>query len=67
MEELYAVEAFIKERGRGSRREFLVKWRGYEDDANLWLLATQLKIDMPIHFDTLEKRFNNKRVWNPCK
>ncbi len=55
---MYKVEAFIKQKGTGSRRKFLVKWTGYGEDENQWLRATQLKADMPVHFDTLEKRFN---------
>ncbi len=58
----YEVEAFLEERGHGSRREFLVKWTGYDDEENQWVDAKQLKADMPAFFKTLSKGLNNKRA-----
>ena len=32
----YDVEAVLRTRNRGGRREFLVKWAGYPDSFNSW-------------------------------
>lgn len=39
----YEVEKIVQERVRGRRREYLVRWAGYGEDADLWLPESKLK------------------------
>lgn len=36
-EEIYQIDAILKERGRGKRKEFFVSWQGYPDTFNSWV------------------------------
>jgi len=42
-EEEYEVEDILKARGTGSRREYLVKWKGYDYDDSTWQSRADLK------------------------
>ena len=42
-EEIYQIDAILDERGRGSRKEFLVAWQGYPDRFNSWVPASALQ------------------------
>ena len=54
-----AVDVFRSERGKGKRREYLVKWADRGEEGNTWVTATQLKGDMsPGVFDALLADFN---------
>ena len=41
-EEHYEVEAIVRHRGGGKRREYLVRWLGYPDHENRWLIRDEL-------------------------
>ena len=47
-EEMYLVEEILKERGKGRRKQYLVKWEGYSDPT--WEPALNLK-----HTDALQE------------
>ena len=54
-----AVDVFRSERGKGKRREYLVKWADRGEEGNTWVAATQLKGAMsPGVFDALLADFN---------
>ena len=38
--EVFDVEKIVRRRGRGDRREFLVKWLGYPESFNSWVRAS---------------------------
>ena len=38
--EAYRIERVLRTRGRGERREHLVKWLGYPDSSNSWVKAS---------------------------
>ncbi len=40
--EYYIVEEIINERGRGDKKEYYVKWRGYPKSANSWIKASDV-------------------------
>jgi hypothetical protein len=46
-EEMYLVEEILKERGKGRKKQYLVKWEGYPDPT--WEPALNLK-----HTDALQ-------------
>jgi hypothetical protein len=50
---IFKVKSFLKSRIRGRQKQYLVKWSGYSDEYNSWEPASQLKKDMPKHFDKL--------------
>ena len=53
------VDVFRSERGKGKRREYLVKWADRGEEGNTWVAATQLKGAMsPGVFDALLADFN---------
>ena len=41
--EYYIVEEIIKTRGKGEKKEFFVKWRGYPASANSWIKASDVE------------------------
>ena len=40
--EYYIVEEIINERGKGAKKEYYVKWRGYPASANSWVKASDV-------------------------
>ncbi len=53
------ADVFRSERGKGKRREYLVKWADRGEEGNTWVAATQLKGAMsPGVFDALLADFN---------
>ena len=42
--DVYEVEKIIKKRGRGRNVQYLVKWLGYPDKFNSWVLASQINL-----------------------
>ena len=38
----YKVERIIRHQGKGKRRQFLVRWKGYDDSEDCWLKADEL-------------------------
>ena len=40
--EYYIVEEIINERGKGDKKEYYVKWRGYPTSANSWIKASDV-------------------------
>ena len=53
----YEVEAVVGARGKGSKREYLIKWSGYTADESTWEPAKQLKADGCQSFiDAYEKK-----------
>ena len=40
--EFYTVEEILKERGRGTKKEYYVKWKGYPASANSWIKASDV-------------------------
>ncbi len=42
--EYYVIEEIIKERGRGDKKEYYVKWKGYPTSANSWIKSSDLKV-----------------------
>lgn len=41
-EDIFRVERLIKHRGKGQRKQYLVKWLGYNDSENTWELRENL-------------------------
>ena len=39
----FKIEKIIKSRGKGKRKEILVKWKGYSDKFNSWIKASELQ------------------------
>ena len=39
---LYKIETILRERTRGKRTQYLVKWEGYPDSFNSWLDKTDI-------------------------
>jgi hypothetical protein len=56
-EEYFHVEAFRNHRRHGSRRQFLVKWRGYPEDDNEWISETNLRKDLTDSFEPLLEEY----------
>lgn len=42
----YAVESILKTRGTGKRKQHLIKWKGYGDEFNQWVNASEVQ-DVP--------------------
>ena len=40
--ELHRIEKVIDERGSGEKKQYLVKWHGYSNKYNSWVLASQI-------------------------
>lgn len=40
---MFAIEKIIRRRGRGRKKEVLVKWEGYSDAFNTWIKASEAK------------------------
>ena len=40
--DVYRVEKIVKTRGKGSHKEYLVKWHGYDNSYNTWLKKSAL-------------------------
>ena len=40
--DFYTVEEILKERGRGPKKEYYVKWKGYPASANSWIKASDV-------------------------
>jgi len=38
---LFKIEKIIRERGKGKKKEYLVKWLGYPDHYNSWISNIQ--------------------------
>jgi len=56
-EEYFHVEAFRNHRRHGSRRQFLVKWRGYPEEDNEWISETNLRKDLTDSFEPLLEEY----------
>ena len=41
--EYYNIETVVKTRGRGKKKEYLIKWQGYPKSANSWITQQQMK------------------------
>jgi len=41
--EYYRIEKVVRTRGRGEKKEYLIKWQGYPKSANTWINQRQLK------------------------
>lgn len=41
--EFYEIEEILRVRGKGIKREYLVKWRGYPSSFNSWVSATAIR------------------------
>ncbi len=41
--EEYKIEKIIRSRGTGKNKELLVKWKGYDDNFNSWIKASDVK------------------------
>jgi hypothetical protein len=39
----FQIENILKRRGRGEKLEYLVKWKGYGDDFNTWISASEVR------------------------
>ena len=39
----FKIETVIKKRGRGKKEEVLVKWKGWPEKFNSWILASDLQ------------------------
>ena len=37
-DKIYTVERILKKRNRGKKIEYFVKWKGYGDKFNTWLI-----------------------------
>lgn len=46
--DLYRVESVLDSRGRGVRKEYLIKWYGYPASHNSWTLATNVERNFKI-------------------
>ena len=42
-QEEYEVEGLVAHRNKGTRRQYLVKWKGYPSSENSWLPETELR------------------------
>ena len=42
-EEEYEIEAILRHKGKGKRKQYFVRWKGYEDSENMWLQEQELK------------------------
>jgi hypothetical protein len=49
VDELFDIEEIVKERGRGRRKEGLVKWRGWPKKFNSWLLMSEIRNKVANH------------------
>ena len=47
VEPVYVVEGFLKAKGRGKNRQYLVRWKGYSDDEATWERESKLLKDLP--------------------
>ena len=41
--DVFEIDKILKTRGKGSSKEYFVKWKGYGDKFNSWVRANQLK------------------------
>ena len=41
--DFFEIDKIFKTRGKGSSKEYFVKWKGYGDKFNSWVRANQLK------------------------
>ena len=42
--EYFVIEEIVKERGKGDKKEYYVKWKGYPASANSWVKASDFKL-----------------------
>ncbi len=42
--EYFVIEEIVKERGKGDKKEYYVKWKGYPTSANSWVKGSDLKL-----------------------
>ena len=62
-EEFYPVECFVKERGSGASKEYLVHFEGWGHDRDEWQLASQLKSGMRKRdYDELVRDFEKRKT-----
>ena len=40
--EIYRIQKVIRSRGKGDKKEYLVKWHGYSDKYNSWIAASEI-------------------------
>ena len=41
--DFFEIDKIFKTRGKGSSEEYFVKWKGFGDNFNFWVIANQLK------------------------
>ena len=41
--DVFEIDTILKTRGKGSSKEYFVKWKGHGDKFNSWVRANQLK------------------------
>ena len=46
-EELYIIERIIDHRRHKGKREYLIQWKGYDEDENTWEPADTIEQDAP--------------------
>ena len=43
-DEVYKIEKILKKRKRGKQEEYFVKWLGYPDKYNSWVLKSDIEV-----------------------
>uniref|UniRef100_K3X9G9 Chromo domain-containing protein n=1 Tax=Globisporangium ultimum (strain ATCC 200006 / CBS 805.95 / DAOM BR144) TaxID=431595 RepID=K3X9G9_GLOUD len=54
--DVYIVDRIVGHQGRRSKKQYLVKWDGYDSSENTWEAASKLQREVPEIVDEYEKR-----------